>query len=126
KTDGNGKGKFTVNIPEEEGGRYLIRVIDKNSGHATGRITYFYRNWWQRPTDGDAESARMLLFSADKEKYNVGEEAFITFPSGSDGRALISVENGTEVLTTHWIETKKGETKAAKNIKKTMRAERHF
>lgn len=120
KTDGNGKGKFTVNIPEEEGGRYLIRVIDKNSGHATGRITYFYRNWWQRPTDGDAESARMLLFSADKEKYNVGEEAFITFPSGSDGRALISVENGTEVLTTHWIETKKGETKAAIKITKEM------
>lgn len=120
KTDGSGKGKFTVNIPEEEGGRYLIRVIDKQSGHATGRITYFYRNWWQRPSDGDTESARMLLFSADKEKYNVGEEAFITFPSGSDGHALISVENGTEVLATHWIETKKGETKAAIKITKEM------
>ncbi len=120
KTDGSGKGKFTVNIPEEQGGRYLIRVIDKQSGHATGRITYFYRNWWQRPHDGDAESARMLLFSADKEKYNVGEEAFISFPSGSDGHALISVENGTEVLATHWIETKKGETKAAIKITKEM------
>ncbi|MCG2417435.1 hypothetical protein K8089_00265 [Aequorivita sp. F47161] len=120
KTDGRGKGKFTVNIPEEEGGRYLIRVIDKQSGHATGRITYFYRNWSQRPSDGDAESAKMLVFSADKEKYNVGEEAFITFPSGSDGRALISVENGTEVLATHWIETKKGETKAGIKITKEM------
>ena len=120
KTDGSGKGKFTVNIPEDEGGRYLIRVIDKQSGHATGRVTYFYRNWWQRPSDGDTESARMLLFSADKEKYNVGEEAFITFPSGSDGHALISVENGTEVLATHWIETKKGETKAAIKITKEM------
>ncbi len=120
KTDGSGKVKFTVNIPNEEGGRYLIRVIDKQSGHATGRITYFYRNWWQRPSDGDAESARMLLFSANKEKYNVGEEAFITFPSGSDGHALISVENGTEVLATHWIETKKGETKAAIKITKEM------
>ncbi|WP_139853986.1 alpha-2-macroglobulin family protein [Aequorivita sinensis] len=120
KTDGSGKGKFTVNIPEEESGRYLIRVIDKQSGHATGRITYFYRNWSQRPSDGDAESAKMLVFSADKDKYNVGEEAFITFPSGSDGRALISVENGTEVLATHWIETKKGETKAAIKITKEM------
>ncbi|WP_313112724.1 MG2 domain-containing protein [Aequorivita sediminis] len=120
KTDGSGKGKFTVNIPEEESGRYLIRVIDKQSGHATGRITYFYRNWSQRPSDGDAESAKMLVFSADKEKYNVGEEAFITFPSGSGGRALISVENGTEVLETHWIETKKGETKAGIKITKEM------
>ncbi|WP_347373547.1 MG2 domain-containing protein [Aequorivita sp. Q41] len=120
KTDASGKGKFTLNIPEEEGGRYLIRVLDKQSGHATGRITYFYRNWWQRPNDGDSESARMLVFSADKEKYNVGDEAVIRFPSGSDGRALISVENGTEVLETHWVETQKGETQAKIKITKEM------
>ncbi|RFN59273.1 alpha-2-macroglobulin family protein [Marixanthomonas ophiurae] len=119
-TNGKGKANFTVNIPEDEGGRYLIRVIDKESGHATGRVAYFYRNWWKAPVDGDAESAKMLVFSADKEKYNVGEEAFITFPSGSEGRALISVENGTEVLATHWIETKKGETKAAIKLTKEM------
>ncbi|WP_026452108.1 alpha-2-macroglobulin family protein [Aequorivita capsosiphonis] len=120
KTDASGKGKFTVNIPEEEGGRYLIRVIDKQSGHATGRTTYFYRNWSQRPSDGDSESAKMLVFSADKEKYKVGDETVITFPSGSDGHALISVENGTEVLETHWIETQKGETKATIKLTKEM------
>ncbi|PVW15259.1 alpha-2-macroglobulin family protein [Marixanthomonas spongiae] len=119
-TNSKGKANFTINIPEEEGGRYLIRVIDKKSGHATGRVAYFYRNWWKAPVDGEAESAKMLVFSADKEKYNVGEEAFITFPSGSEGRALISVENGTEVLATHWIETKKGETKAAIRLTKEM------
>ena len=119
-TNSKGKANFTVNIPEDEGGRYLIRVIDKESGHATGRVAYFYRNWWKAPVEGDAESAKMLVFSADKEKYNVGEEAFITFPSGSEGRALISVENGTEVLATHWIETKKGETKAAIKLTKEM------
>lgn len=120
KTDGNGKGKFTVNIPEEEGGRYLIRVMDKQSGHATGRIAYFYRNWWRTPSDANAESSKMLVFSADKEKYKVGDKASITFPSGSEGRALISVENGTEVLTTQWIETQKGETKAEIKLTKEM------
>ena len=120
KTDGSGKGKFNVNIPDEEGGRYLIRVIDKQSGHATGRVAYFYKNWWQRPSDGDAESAKMLVFSSDKEKYTVGEKASITFPSGSEGRALVSVENGTEVLETQWIETKKGETQATIRITKEM------
>lgn len=120
KTDASGKGKFTVNIPEEEGGRYLIRVMDKQSGHATGRITYFYRNWSQRPSDGDSESAKMLVFSADKEKYKVGDNAVITFPSGSEGRALISVENGTDVLETHWIETQKGETTASIKLTKEM------
>ncbi len=119
-TDGSGKGKFNVNIPDEEGGRYLIRVIDKQSGHATGRVAYFYKNWWQRPSDGDAESAKMLIFSSDKDKYKVGEKASITFPSGSEGRALVSVENGTEVLETQWIETKKGETQASIKITKEM------
>ena len=119
-TGSNGKGTFTLNIPEDDGGRYLIRVIDKASGHATGKITYFYRNWWKRPSDTDAESAKMLVFSADKEKYEVGDEAKITFPSGSEGRALISVENGTEVLSTTWIDTKKGETNASVKLTKEM------
>ncbi|WP_203295225.1 alpha-2-macroglobulin family protein [Luteirhabdus pelagi] len=119
-TNAQGKGSFNLNIPEEEGGRYLIRVVDESSGHATGRVTYFYRNWWKAPTDGDAESSKMLVFSADKESYKVGEEAFITFPSSSNGRALISIENGTEVLATHWIETNKGETKAAVRLTEDM------
>jgi hypothetical protein len=119
-TNSNGKANFTLNIPEVEGGRYLIRIIDKQSGHATGRITYFYKNWWKAPMDGDAESAKMLVFSANKEKYDVGDEAKITFPSGSKGRALLSIENGTEVLSTQWIETKKGETKATIKITKEM------
>ncbi|MBV1922832.1 MAG: Ig-like domain-containing protein [Flavobacteriaceae bacterium] len=119
-TGANGKANIKVNIPEEEGGRYLIRVIDKNSGHATGRIAYFYRNWWKRPTGGDSESAKMLVFSADKEKYNVGDDAIVTFPSASEGRALLSIENGTEVLSTQWVETKKGETKVSVPLTKEM------
>lgn len=120
KTDGNGKADFSLNIPDEEGGRYLIRVIDPKSGHATGRVTYFYRNWWKAPSDGNSDSAKMLVFSANKEKYEVGEEAEISFPSGSEGRALISIENGTEVLSTQWIETKKGETKTKIKLTKEM------
>ncbi|NND62866.1 MAG: hypothetical protein HKN48_06690, partial [Flavobacteriaceae bacterium] len=49
KSNSKGQGKFTINVPKNDGGRYLIRVKDKLSGHATGRITYFYRNWWNRP-----------------------------------------------------------------------------
>lgn len=119
-TDGKGKGSFNINIPEEEGGRFLIRVTDVQSNHATGLVTYFYRNWWQRPSDMDSESAKMLVFSADKEKYNIGEKATISFPSGADGMALISIENGSEVLETQWVQTQKGETKATIPIKKEM------
>ncbi|MEW2922970.1 MG2 domain-containing protein [Muricauda sp. ANG21] len=111
-TDANGKANFNINIPDDDGGRFLIRVIDEVSGHATGRTAYFYRNWWRRPASNDAESSKILVFSADKEEYNLGEEAIVTFPSNRGGRALISIENGTEVLSQQWIETSAKETKA--------------
>ncbi|TYB78631.1 alpha-2-macroglobulin family protein [Bizionia myxarmorum] len=109
-TNAQGKGSFNLNIPEEEGGRYLIRVVDPESGHATGRTAYFYRNWWAKSPSDDKEAAKMLVFSADKETYNVGETATIKFNSGNEGRALVSVENGTEVLETKWVKTNQGET----------------
>ena len=119
-TGTNGRGQFTLNIPERNGGRYLIRVIDKASGHATGKTVYFYRNWWKRPSGANAESSKMLVFSADKENYKVGEEAVITFPSGSKGSAFISIENGTEVLSKQWVATQKGETQVKIPLTKEM------
>ncbi|WP_179352869.1 alpha-2-macroglobulin family protein [Winogradskyella vidalii] len=109
-TDANGKANFKLKIPENERGRYLIRVVDPVSGHATGRTAYFYKNWWSTNPSGNKEAAKMLVFSTDKEKYNVGETAKLTFPSGSEGRALVSIENGSEVLQHQWVKTAPGET----------------
>lgn len=106
----NGKASFKVNIPENDRGRYLIRVVDPVSGHATGRTAYFYKNWWSNSASSDKEAAKMLVFSTDKDNYNVGDTAKLTFPSGSEGRALVSIENGTEVLQHQWVKTKPGET----------------
>ncbi|MHA7841984.1 MAG: alpha-2-macroglobulin family protein [Winogradskyella sp.] len=109
-TDASGKASFKINIPEKDRGRYLIRIVDPVSGHATGRTAYFYKNWWSNSPSGDKDAAKMLVFSTDKDNYNVGETAKLTFPSGSEGRALISIENGTEVLKHQWVKTKPGET----------------
>ncbi|PNQ74889.1 hypothetical protein C1T31_01770 [Hanstruepera neustonica] len=109
-TDANGKGSFSIKIPDDERGRYLIRVVDPKSGHATGQTAYFYKNWWQKAPSNDKEAAKMLVFSADKVQYNVGETAKITFNSGNEGRALVSIENGTEVLDYKWVKTQQGET----------------
>jgi uncharacterized protein YfaS (alpha-2-macroglobulin family) len=109
-TNAEGKGTFNLKIPDNDRGRFLIRISDPVSGHATGRTAYFYKNWWQNSGSSNKEAAKMLVFSADKEKYNVSETAKITFASGSEGRALVSIENGTEVLDTKWVKTQKGET----------------
>ncbi|MDG5490902.1 alpha-2-macroglobulin [Psychroserpens sp. SPM9] len=109
-TGANGKTSFNIKIPENERGRYLIRVYDPVSGHATGRTAYFYKNWSGMSTGNDKEAAKMLVFASDKDNYNVGETATIKFPSGSEGRALISIENGSDVIEHKWVKTNKGET----------------
>ena len=119
-TNSKGQAKFKINVPDDDGGRYLIRVRDPKSGHATGRTTYFYKNWWKRQSNGDKEASQMLVFSADKDNYNVGETATVTFPSGTKGRALVSIENGSDVIDYQWVETNKGETQVQIPITKEM------
>jgi len=119
-TNAQGKAVFKLNIPDRKGGRYLIRVYDPKNGHATGRTAYFYKNWWRSPEGSDGQSANMLLFSTDKDKYNVGQTAHVTFPSGTEGRALISIENGSEVVEQRWVKTQKGESKVSLPITSDM------
>lgn len=109
-TNSTGKTTFELNIPEKDKGRFLIRIEDTEGGHATGRTAYFYKNWWENEASADKDAAKMLIFSADKESYKVGETATITFPSGTNGNALISIENGTEVIEQQWVQTTKGKT----------------
>lgn len=119
-TNAQGKGSFKVNIPQDESGRYLIRVIDPESGHATGRTAYFYRDWWRQNDDSGSDSAKMLVFNSDKPEYTTGERAIINFPSSLGGSALLSIENGSEVLSTQWVPTQEGKTQVAISITEEM------
>lgn len=110
-TGNNGKGNFKFNLPYPEWGRYLVRVYDPESGHATGKLVYVdWPGWAGKSRKTDPETASMLIFNADKEKYVVGENAKISFPSASGGRALVTIENGTEVLDAQWVTTTKDQT----------------
>ena len=62
----------------------------------------------------------MLSFTSDKKSYKVGDDATLTIPTPANGRALISFENGTKVLKTDWIDTKKGQTQYKFEVDETM------
>lgn len=110
-TDGSGKASINFKTDEDEWGRYLVRATDADGGHSAGQTVYIdYPYWSARSKNNGGEDAAMLVFKTDKEKYNVGEKAVVSFPSGEGGRALVSVENGTQVLETYWVQTQKGET----------------
>ncbi len=111
-TNSKGKSSFYFELKYPDWGRYVVRVEDENGGHATGKAIYIdWPGWAGKSRKNDPSAATMLVFSTDKETYNVGEKATVTFPSSEGGRALVTIENGSEILESLWVETADGETK---------------
>ena len=107
----NGSGKFTFRVDYPEWGRYLVRVYDPYSGHATGKTVYLdWPGWAGRAQRENPGGQAMLSFSSDKKKYNVGENVKVNFPSAKGGRALVSIESGSKVIDAYWVETEANET----------------
>ncbi len=108
--DGLGQWKFQVKYPSW--GRYLIRVVDPLSGHATGKVVFIdWPGWAGRARDDKGAGATRLNFTADKERYQVGEKAVIFLPTAPQGQALVSLENGSSILKQMWVSTKEGENR---------------
>ncbi len=106
----NGKGSWKLRINYPQWGRYLVRV-EEPGGHATGQIVYIdWPGWAGRAQSDNPGGAKMLVFASDKSKYQVGEQATLTIPSGQAGRALVSIESGNKVLKSYWVNASKGST----------------
>lgn len=111
-TNSEGKGTFEFELKYPEWGRYLVYVFNNESGHSTGKMVFIdWPGWAGKARKGDPSAATMLTFSTDKTNYTVGEKALVTFPSSGSGRALVTVENGSGVISSLWVKSKKGDTK---------------
>lgn len=116
----NGKGvwKFRVNYPEW--GRFYVVARDMESGHAAGKVAYIdWPGWAGRAREG-GQGATMLSFASDKSVYNIGEKANLVIPGAENGRALISIENGSSVVQTYWMQTQKGDNRFSFELTKDM------
>lgn len=108
----DGVGTWTFQVRYPDWGRYLIRAEDPVSGHASGRIVYIdWPGWAGRAREEGGAGATKLSFTSDKSGYKVGEKAVIYLPEAVQGRALVSIENGTSVLDKMWVSTIKGENR---------------
>jgi uncharacterized protein YfaS (alpha-2-macroglobulin family) len=47
----------------------------------------------------------MLTFTTDKKEYEVGEEIVLNLPALEEGRALVSLETGSRILSSFWVES---------------------
>ncbi|RZK79022.1 MAG: hypothetical protein EOO92_10085, partial [Pedobacter sp.] len=117
----NGKANWKLRVNEPEWGRFLILVRDTKGGHVSGKSVYLdWPGWAQREQANNPTDAAMLSFTANKQKFNVGEDITLTIPSGKGGRALISIENGSRVIKTFWTDTKPGQTQFKFKAEKEM------
>jgi len=107
----NGRGRYTLNIPDDHWGRLYIVVEDPESGHRSSSLAYV--DWgWGRDRSGRAggESVSVLNVQTDKDNYQVGETAKISVPSAAGGRLILSYENATGQITQKVLATNAGST----------------
>lgn len=101
--DGQGSWKFQIDYPDW--GRYLIRACDQQGKHCTGKTLYVdWPGWAGRAQEQNNGAANRLELFTDKDKYQVGEKAKVHLPEAAEGRALISIENGSDILSQQWVE----------------------
>jgi len=102
-TNGTGTWDFQINYPDW--GRYLIRACDLAGKHCTGQTVYVdWPGWAGRAQEqGSGAASRLQLFT-DKKQYTVGEIATLQLPKASKGRALLTIETGSDILQQEWVE----------------------
>ncbi len=105
-SDAAGRAVASFRVAYPEWGRYLVFVRDQASRHATGGVvTVDWPDWRGRAGKTDPTAPTMLAFALDKKQYEAGETATVYLPASAGGRALLSIENGSRVISRRWVTT---------------------
>ena len=117
---GKGSVKFRVDYPDW--GRYLVMVKDEQGGHISGKVLYVdWPSWRGRSEKNDPSGLTMLSFTTDKQSYKVGETVTVILPKSSEGRTLVSIEDGSHIIAKEWVKTSAEEdTKYTFKVKEDM------
>jgi hypothetical protein len=116
----NGKGQWGFKVKYPDWGRYLVKAYDPVSGHSTAKVVYIDWPGWAGRARGGSDGATMLTFTSDKPSYAPGDKATVVIPSGENGRALVSIENGSTVVESYWVDTQKGDTPFTFDVTRAM------
>lgn len=108
----SGKAEWDFRVEYPDWGRYLIEVSSPSTGHSCASYTYIDWPGWagRAQREGAGEGAAMLPFSTDKKKYEVGEDVIVSIPVSKEGRALVTIESGSDVVESFWVQSANGET----------------
>ena len=93
-----GRGSWTFNIKDEDWGRYLLVAKDEVGGHVSSSVFYVDTPYWSNRSSGEAGAETILVLQSGKEKYKIGEEVEVSFPSAKDSFAYITLEKSGKVI----------------------------
>lgn len=93
---------FRIDYPSW--GRYLVYVTDEGGHSAGGVVTIDWPSYRGMSNKSDATASTMVMFSTDKDKYQVGEKATVYIPAAKGAKVLVSIESGNRVLSREWID----------------------
>ncbi len=90
-------GKEGGTLSFKDYGRFLLEVKDIKSGHSISRVIYSYSNQW-REDNQEVSQLEVLPLLIEKTDYKVGDNLSFELPAMSNGRFLVTVENGGRIL----------------------------
>ena len=101
--DGRGTWNFQVKYPEW--GRYLIVARDKSGTHTSSVIKYIdWPGWAGRAQKDNPGGASVLSLVVDEPSVAVGDDIAVTWSAPAGSRALVSLENASGVVESHWVQ----------------------
>ncbi len=96
---------YKMHIPREgasinmhHDGRFLVTITDLKSGHSVNRVVYSYHDNFYSDGGGEVAQLEVLPFLIEKDTYKVGELLSFDLPAFDNGRYLITVESGGEIV----------------------------
>ena len=100
----DGAGQVAMRWSAGDYGYYMIRVTGSGHEHAATQVVCVSSSDWRGDVSSVTDAATRLAVTKDKEKYAPGDKAKITIPSSPGARALVSVESGSVVRESFWID----------------------
>ncbi|RME24137.1 MAG: hypothetical protein D6806_10090, partial [Deltaproteobacteria bacterium] len=103
----NGRGSWDFMVKYPQWGRFLLVAEDTQGGHRAGKVVYIdWPGWAGKARKDMPGGASVITLAAERQKVEVGQEAAVEIPTPVEGRALVTLETGSQVLDARWIEAK--------------------
>ncbi len=96
----SGPEPITHKMSIEDYGRHFVEIIDVVSKHEAGLM--FYASQWGRPAPAEEKDRNYLQIVSNKNVYQIGDRATLSFDTPGEGMVLFTLEQGKKLFHREW------------------------